>query len=103
MKRISIRLDDNTHTKLWDLANQEGLSLSESIRTHLEKQINNEIPTFQDDKAIKEQASNEKTVTQEQPDKMSWEELNQLYIKQEKEKEKNLKEQINKLLNIHAH
>jgi len=49
-----------------DLANQEGLSLSESIRTHLEKQTNDKTPSYQPDKTIKEQASNENHSEEEQ-------------------------------------
>ena len=66
MKRISIRIDDNIHSKLIDQANQEGLSLSESIRTHLEKQINNETPTHQLEKTTEKQTTNKEKITKEQ-------------------------------------
>jgi len=59
MKRISIRIDDNIHSKLIDQANQQGLSLSESVRSYLEKQTNDKTPSYQDETSIKEQTSNE--------------------------------------------
>ena len=51
MKRLSVRIDDNTHSKLIELANQEGVSLAESVRDLIENQINDKTPTQQPDKA----------------------------------------------------
>jgi len=95
-KHLSIRIDYDIYSKLMDQANQDGLTVSESVRNLLENQTNNETPTHQPEKPIEEHNT-------KQTDKMTWDELNQLYSKQQKEKEKNLKEQINKYLNIHAH
>jgi antitoxin component of RelBE/YafQ-DinJ toxin-antitoxin module len=58
-KHLSIRIDDSTYSKLMDQANQDGLTVSESIRDLLEKQTSNETPSYQPDKSIKEQSSNE--------------------------------------------
>jgi len=58
-KHLSIRIDYNTYSKLMDQANQDGLTVSESVRNLLEKQTSNETPIHQDETSIKEQASNE--------------------------------------------
>lgn len=65
MKRISIRIDDSIHLKLIDLANQEGLSLSDTVRNYLENQTSNINPTHQPEKPTEKQTPNKESLVEQ--------------------------------------